>query len=251
MQIDGKVLPTRLRVQPIVDAIAEVRFATSVDASLILPGFLVKSFPGAQVRRLPAAEVPEAMRQADENLKHQPLIRVEHENFFFLVGSASLAVGCGLPYPGWTKFESMIHQAIKIADDTGLIATVNRYSLKYSDIIECSTPAEGAEYLDVKASVAGLPIGSNGLDLEFPMHSDGLVHLIKVALLATVHFIDDTSRRGVFISVDSIASETTFAMADFAKRAGELYAVMHSENKKRFFSCLAEETLQRLGAEYV
>ena len=251
MQIDGKVLPTRLRVQPIVDAIAEVRFATSVDASLILPGFLLNSFPGAQVRRLPAAELPEVMRQTDENLKHQPLIRVEHENFFFLIGSASLAVGCGLPYPGWTQFESMIQKAIKIANDTGLVSTVNRYSLKYSDVIECSTTAEGVEYLDVKINVAGLPIGPHGFDLEFPMHSNGMVHLIKVALLATIGLIDETSRRGVFISVDSIAAETTFTMADFANQAVELYSAMHSENKKRFFSCLAEETLQRLGAEYV
>lgn len=251
MKIEGKKLPTRLTKQPIVDAVAEIRFSTTVDVALILPGFLLRHFPSAQISRLPAADMPNALRQSDENLKYQPLLRIVYENFFFLVGSTTLAVGCALPYPGWSSFFAMIRKVVDIASETQLMTEVSRYSLKYSDVIECDDAGAALKYLDIDVRVAEKSVGDGGLNINFMSAGGRCIHLVQVAVIANLELIDGTRKKGALISVDSISTGPAISMSVFSAEVDNLFSVMHEENKSKFFSCLKEETLEHLGAEYV
>lgn len=251
MKIEGVKLPTLLSRQPIIDAVAEIRFLTPVDASLILPGFILRRFPQATVEKLPASEMPDFIRQSDENLKHQPLIRIMCEEYFFLIGSGSIGVGCKLPYPGWEKLKEVIKHCVEVVSEAQIVSLVTRYSLKYADLIECDDAKTAIGYLDLDVQIAGESVGENGVNVHITMPGTEMVHLLQIAMIASVQLMDGRQKKGVLISVDSISGSPPLSMTVFKKDWKLFFEAMHAENKARFFSCLKEETLVHLGAQYV
>ena len=76
MKIDR--LPIRLGAEPLLEAVCEMRFASSFPASNILPGLLLQGLQaeGNQIsmQRLPASNLPKEMREIDPALRDAPLI---------------------------------------------------------------------------------------------------------------------------------------------------------------------------------
>lgn len=251
MKIEGRRLPTRLSKQPIIDAVAEIRFASSVDASLILPGLLLKDFPDLTLEKLPVADMPEFIRQNDENLRHQPLIRLMGKQFFYLIGTASVAVACRLPYPGWQLFKTAIRGAIDIASRSGIVSEINRYSMKYADVIEVDDHKDAGRFLDLVVQVAGGSATQGAFNLTTQFSENSIDYMIQIAALANVQLLDGSRRKGLLIATDSIVQNVNIAVGDFVRDADGYFDGLHEENKRRFFSCLTEDALGLLGAEYV
>src|SRR5215216_8126973 len=74
-QMTTQPLPTKLRKEPLVDAVFEIRFSASIPATSVLPGFFFAKLgtPQWKVDRLPVADLPSQIRSADPNLRYQPL----------------------------------------------------------------------------------------------------------------------------------------------------------------------------------
>lgn len=251
MKFEGGELPTRLSKQPIIDAVAEIRFASTVDASLVLPGLLLKNSPDLTVERLPIAEMPDFIRQNDENLRHQPLVRLMGQKFFYLIGTSSIAVACKLPYQGWSEFCPEIKSAIDIVANAGFVSEINRYSIKYADVVEVNSQEEAKRYLDLEVNVAGGSIMEGAFNLTTQVSEGSIEHMIQIAVFANVQLMDGSTRKGALIATDSIVQNLKIPVKDFSSDSGKIFDDLHLANKRRFFSCLTADALTFLGAEYV
>lgn len=243
-------LPTRLTTQPIIDAIVEVRFKSSVDASLLLPGLIVQQVSGSpKVERLPLADLPAEVR-FDSDLKHQPLIRILTENFVYLIGSHSFCVGCLMPYPGWAVFKDQITSAFTILANANIVTEIDRYSMKYVDLFEFRTQEEAFDHLNVTVDVAGGKATGFAMNLNVLIPDKGCHHLLNVGGPATVTLLSGVQRTGTIVQVDTVSEVARIPFGDFYRSLAERFDNLHELNKAQFFALLKPSALERLGAVY-
>jgi hypothetical protein len=80
-------LPKKLKKEPLIDAIFEIRFLSDFQASEIIPGFLFSKLGGKKsVISLPAAQLPKTVREGDPNLKFSPTVQLDWEAFSIYIG---------------------------------------------------------------------------------------------------------------------------------------------------------------------
>lgn len=251
MKIPGETIPTRLRKEPLIDAVAEIRFTASVDASLFLPGLLLQKFPGANVERLPAADMPEAIRQMDESLRFQPVIRVFIDGYFLMIGTGSIAICCVLPYRGWNSFKTTIISVFEVVAKSGFLSSVTRCSMKYSDVLAVNSVEEALIYLDLKLTIAGEEVHQGAFNVQIQRLGGDVLHMVQAAVPIQLTLIDGSKKQGALLSIDSVSQAPEMPVSDFVANMDAILERIHSENKTEFFSWLTQEAMSLLEAEYV
>lgn len=245
-------LPTRLLNEPLVDAIFECRFESVEPASNVLPGYLVGKLDGAgSVERLPAMELPPAVRNADPNLLFAALIGMAWKNFRILIGDRSLVVSCVMPYPGWGAFRSAIHEVLSAVANLSSIQNVQRFSMKYTDLIPAATFQDQAEIVDLKLNIGRHSIEGEFFDIRTEFDREGFRHILRVVSGASANFSDGTSRQGLVIETDTLRLISKERFSTWASGVGGGLDAMHKANKSIFFGCLSEVGLSRVEPEYV
>ena len=104
----GKSVPKRLRKEPLLEAIWEIRFTSDRESvAELLPGLIYKAidieFP--KIERLPAADLPSAIVQQDAKLRYVPTKRLEGSPYSIQIGEHVVSLSCRRPYTGWGNFE--------------------------------------------------------------------------------------------------------------------------------------------------
>lgn len=249
-------LPKKLKKEPLVDALFEVRFLpTNAAVSSILPGLLLSSLTTSwqealQIERLQASEFPILVRNADPFLKYQPLLKLSGERFMLLVGDWSLTVGCKLPYAGWTEFKPKIIEVMDVLKGSNLVKELERYSMKYVDIVEAKTLAEQVERANMEIRIGSHKLVAEPFAVRIDIKRDEFTNLIHVAGQAQVTLTDGKVRSGLLIDVDTVVNHRTTDFAQFSLELPERLERIHTENKTRVFECLTPETIEYLEPVY-
>jgi uncharacterized protein (TIGR04255 family) len=243
-------LPVKLTKVPIVEAIFEVRFKAAVPTSSILPGLLFANLAGEKtVERLPAANLPEVMRNADVNLQYAPLTRLLWGGFAVLIGDRSFGVACKLPYPGWTEFKKAILHVEALVAGANVLLEVERYSLKYTNIVpsEIGSAADTVEF-ELKLGDRGARDRTLQIRAEIP--NGDVLHIVQIVSEGTIALADGTLRKGAVIDVDTIRLLEKINPAEFSKLLADTLDDIHLKTKAMFFSCLKPPALQKLEPVY-
>jgi len=244
-------IPVRLRKEPLLEAIWEIRFtgAKSPVADL-LPGMLFKKlFPGkyGKASKLPVADIPAPVVEHDPNLRYVPKIRFEGVNQTVQIGDRVVSLSRRRPYSGWATFSADIRELAQAVQETGLVDRLERFSLKYIDLIELETPV-GLAHLNLSLKMGGDDLAAQPVLLRTEIKKNDLIHIIQIISPAEVALAETEARlKGVLVDIDSIRP-----MAD-----GESWDVLyerldevHASCKKMFFNILKPETIEALEPEY-
>ena len=252
--MESKKLPIKLGKEPLIDAVFQLRFSSIAPASNILPGALYAQLgqggQGISVQKLPLAHVPEAIRRADPNLQFSPVIKLEWQQYWLLIGDGSIAVSCKLPYPGWSSFRAAVAQVVKEVAKVGIVKTIDRYSLKYVDIVPASDVQRQVDGLNWQVRVGNHALKAEiaGVRVEIPRGS--YRHIVSIQTGGVAEIPGRPPIEGVIVDVDSICkvSETELSkfMADMPANLDDI----HTENKAMFFECLTPATLEALDPTY-
>jgi uncharacterized protein (TIGR04255 family) len=245
-------LPQKLGKEPLVEAAFELRFKPKALMSSILPGLVYAKFSGDKtIEQMPIADLPPPiLATLDPNLRYAPAIRIHWQNFLILSGNQSAGLSCKLPYPGWSAgFKPAILQLASLIGEAAIVETVERFSLKYTNII----PAD----LGVVTSVADFTLrlgrtdaANNLFQIRAEIPKDDLISIVQIAAQASVTFPDGSNRKGVAIDVDTIAPLNNAPFAFFLENAPENLDRVHSEAKAIFFGCLRPDTIAKLEPVY-
>jgi uncharacterized protein (TIGR04255 family) len=243
-------IPVRLRQEPLLEAIWEIRFSEASPSVVdLLPGMLFKSFPAKYRRavKLPAANIPASLADQDPNLLFAPKIRLEGENQSVQIGDRVVSLSCRRPYSGWRLFSADIHELAKGVEETGLIERLERFSLKYIDLIELEKPI-GLGQLQLELRLGGYDLAAKPVHLRTEIKENDLNHIIQIISPAEVSLPGAENRlKGVLIDIDSIKPLAGDASWNALHQG--LNAV-HSACKSIFFSILKPETIEKLAPEY-
>lgn len=242
-------LPVRLAKEPMIDAVFEVRFQTSLPLSSVLPGVLFSRLEGVEaVENLPLAQLPFDLRSADPQLKFMPTTRLKWKGFLVLVGDHMASVACRMPYPGWADFRLAIVEVFTHLRGLPFIKEVDRWALKYVDMFEHTTTPP-LEKLNLEIHIGGTKLGDQSVSMRAEIDADGFEHAVQVATVATVQLLDGPQRTGTVLDVDSAKNESA-PLASFLDELPSLADAMHASNKRIFFACVSDRGLKELEPIY-
>jgi len=243
-------IPVRLRKEPLIEAVWEVRF-TSTEPSVadLLPGIVFKELRDRYraTVRLPAADIPAPISERDPKLRYLPKIRLDGGNQSIQIGEHMVSLNCRRPYSGWKTFSEDIRSLIEIIRDTGLIDRLERFSLKYIDLIELDQPPSlGCLNLDLK--MGGYELDTRPVQLRTEIKEGDLIHIIQIISPAEVSIPGEHgSVSGVLLDIDSIRPmKEDESWSDVNSHLDDV----HLSSKKMFFGLLRPETIDKLEPEY-
>ena len=244
-------LPKILEREPLVDAIFEVRLSGTSPLADVLPGFLLHEYdPKPKISRLPAAELPFPVRSNDPNLRFSPVLRLDLERFQILVGDQSFAISCKLPYPKWPNFKSAIIDLATRVARAGIEGRVDRYSIKYVNLIEASNYAEQLKKIRVSVHLGEIEVSTDHISLQVHHKEDDVIHIMSVVTGAHAKKPDGREIVGVVVDIDSIRSVDHSDFVSFSSSLELGLEDLRQANKAKFFSCLERATIKELGPVY-
>ncbi|MEJ7745643.1 MAG: TIGR04255 family protein [Luteimonas sp.] len=243
--------PKRLGRDPILEALCEIRFQGAAGkAGTLLPGLLFQRFNNSlpTFERLPAADIPEAIRALDSNLTYAPQYRLAGESGVISIGDRMLSVAVRAPYPGWNNFSHLMRETIAAALDTGVIGLVERFSVKYVNLLEVP---EGSAISDVTR--VKIELGDDVVNDLQPVHVRRenkhypYANVVQLAFPASVTIPGREPVTGLVLDIDVINSGP---FPDFSATFPHMFDLAHEEEKTLFFSLLTKEALERYEPEY-
>lgn len=246
-------LPKKLSKEPLIEALFEVRFDTSSVSSLaaLLPGFFLQKSPNLVLKSLPTNEIPAAFRRADQNLKYSALVSLEEENFLYNIGDYTLGVSCKMPYQGWAHFKPKILKTLQILNDIPALAKlkVERYSMKYTDIIEATGLEEQAAKLDWKLHISDFQLKKENFQVRIEKENREYIHIISL-LSSAVAVNGDVEKKGLIVDIDTLKMTKNKTLQELMSDFDGHLNKLHEENKREFFMCLTEVAIKELGPVY-
>lgn len=248
-----KKLPLKLQNEPIIDAVFEIRFNSTSQASTILPGVLFNKYNNSQkkIENLPSFQIPEPIRAVDPNLMFVPVIRLSIDSYAFLIGDKCLALGCKLPYPGWTVFKPKILEILNHLKDSGIVQSVLRYSLKYVDLISQDILADKSQIVELDLEIGGHKVTDNeNFQIKTELRTDGIINIIQIISNATFQIPGMEQKTGFIVDIDSIVACNNISLQELVDNIEDDIEKLHDASKTLFFSCLKQKTIDALGPTY-
>lgn len=136
-------LPRKLKHDAIAEAIVEIQFDHSTVAEVVV-GKLAASeaWAGYQSVRLPLADFPAAIREADPSLRHQATIQLQspQPGEIVKIGPRVISLHHLAPYDGWDSFAQRVHVLIDVLTNSIAPIHITRTGLRY---VNALTPEHG------------------------------------------------------------------------------------------------------------
>lgn len=248
----AKPTPKKLGKEPLIDVICGIHFESDDPVDALLPGLLLSKLAGKtpKFEMLPAAQLPQMMRDGNPDLKNAPLMRVVvDEQFAVLIGSRWLGVGCLMPYAGWLAYKPMIEKVFAVLANVPSIKNVERLSMKYVDFMENSSKDAPLSRVQLQIDIAGRQLSNQVTQLRTEIIDSSFVHAVTILSHATATRPDKPSSDGVVVDVDTHMVQT-IPFQDFLVQMPDLLEKIHTANKTFFFDLLTDSGLKELEPAY-
>jgi uncharacterized protein (TIGR04255 family) len=167
-----------------------------------------------------------------------------------MIGDRVLGVACGRPYPKWAKFKETILDLMDKFARLGLKCEVERYSVKYVNVIQRDTLASQLKSLKLRLTLGDLEIEDEQLQLRLERKEGELLHIITILIGATGNGPDGQVVTGAAVDVDSIHAVPPTEINSFLSSLPDQLQSLRIENKRKFFSLLKPETIESMGPVY-
>ncbi|MDP1708426.1 MAG: TIGR04255 family protein [Gammaproteobacteria bacterium] len=247
-----QTLPKKLKKEPLIDAVFEVRFTSAFPAGGVLPGLLFGNLDGdKKIEQLPLSQLPQVMRDEDPNLRFAPLSRLDWGQFYINIGDRSVSVGFKYPYPGWNSFKPAIIKVMDALKGANVIKSVDRYSLKYIDLLPATDLREQVSLVNFDVTLAGHKLKDEAFQIRLDIPRGDFIHVVQMVSSATATLHTGESKQGLIVDVDTIANQQGETLEGLLSEFSDKLETIHTANKKVFFDCLKPETIKALEPEYV
>ena len=224
-------LPIRITPCPIVLATIDVRFQSDLPASFV-PGYVYaqvkERFPKQSA--LPQAQIPDAIRVSQPELKYQPTVVMGGEKLMLHVGPNILSLGMSqTDYAGWPVYQESFAWVLEKIHEIGLVKIPETLGLRYADFF----PAKLSECLQVDLFVGNKSVLEHPLQINAYLERDGFTCGVLVNNSSFLNIPGRPPKPGCLLDINmrfDIPSDKFWSQApDYFDRA-------HDTQKKIFFN---------------
>jgi uncharacterized protein (TIGR04255 family) len=244
----GKSIPVKLKDDAIVEALFEIRFEMTTIPEVFF-GRLAEYAPwkGFTQAPMPAYNLPAALRQADPNLRYQPIFAlVEGGGRAVRIGPQVLSYHRLAPYVGWAKFKPELDEVIAGVFEKADALRVERLGLRYLNALRTDVHGiRSISDLNLKFEIASERIFGNA-NINFTTgDSSDTACTVRIA---TTEFIQGAlpENTSVYVYVDvDVFTKQGFETKDRTVVKDWIEAA-HTREKEQFFRLLTETTIESL-----
>lgn len=240
-----------LQQDAIVEALFEIRFSCNENTpGNLLPGVLYpairEAFPSSQT--LDVNRLPPEIRETDPNLRYAAVQRFTGDHATVNIGPRSFTVVSSRPYMGWESFKPLILDCLSKLHQTGFIAKVERYSLRYVNIISAGpTPKEQFAKIHFNGNLGKFDLSEGASQILTDIPHKGILNKVTISSNANAEIRTRTGREvisGLLLDIDSIQMSPP---ADFWQNPDDYIEIVHDAETDIFFGTATLETLTEYG----
>lgn len=232
-------IPKHLRRCPIVDSICEIRFESSFPSEIVT-GMIVGALGSiTEIEGLPVLQIPEAIRNIDEQLKFAPHYKAKIGEITLQFGGGVIAISSPIPYIGWIAFKPKIEEVLDKLISNKLIKNITRVARRTVNFF----PDDILEHSTFKVHT---PIEQEKKQYHYTDHyCDGDNMMIRTTIAnKAVYQISE----GSVIDIDAFIELNNEPQLENIMEAIEK---THQESKKVFFTLLTPDFIKSMEPEYV
>ena len=232
-------LPKNINPCPIVDALLEVRFTSTINANAVfglIYSVLQKDFQ--KVETLPILQLPDVVRASDPNLKYKPYYKISNENFVIQIGPDVILISSFPRYLGWEIFSKIIFDVLTKIEQIGIINVIERIGIRYINFFENNI----FEKINLKVSIGSNDVLCKNTIIRTEIEQGEYSSTLQVANNAIIN-----GKIGSIIDIDTFATKN---LVTFFSKKNELINAGHLKEKELFYSLLSSEFLSTLNPTY-
>ncbi len=231
-------LPKRITPCPIIDALLEIRFVTSVHPSAIF-GIFYNSISAKYptVEKLPILQVPEPIRENDPSFQFKPYFKVTDNKFIVQIGPDVITISSHPKYAGWDNFSTEIFSLLQTIQKLNIVKNVVRLGLRYINFF----PLDIFDNINLEIIFQDKKLSNQNTLFRGVFVNDPF----KSTLQITNDFAYN-SVNGSLIDIDTYNELNIDSFNSFK----EIINKAHLIEKELFFSLLADSYLALLQPEY-
>lgn len=241
-------IPRRLRKDPILEAIVEIRFeASQNNVASILPGLLFSKLRDHSPRLetlMPIGAFPPDVLSVNPELRYVAQTRLSIEGFNIQIGDNSIGISAVGKYPGGEKFYARALEIFGYVKESNLVRSVERFSIKYINLLEAKTVDEQLALTNLSILLGGEKLMAETLNLRVDLARGLFLNIVQVVSRAVAV---EPPREGVVLDVDTICAGP---FNDFWKEFPSRLSDARVVEKELFFSFLKQSTIEALDPEY-
>lgn len=241
-------IPLRLRKDPILEAIVEIRFeASQINVASILPGLLFSKLRDASPRLetlIPIGALPTDLLKTNPELRYVAQTRLSFDGFNIQIGDSSIGISAVGKYPGGDVFFSRALEILRYVQESQLVKSVERFSVKYVNFLEAKTVDEQLALTNLSIFLGSEKLAAETLNLRIDLVRGLFLNIIQITSRAIAA---QTLREGAVLDIDTICAGP---FNDFWNEIPSRLNDARVIEKELFFSFLKQSTIDALEPEY-
>lgn len=237
-------IPKKLVNPPINEAIFEIRYDGNYPGEALY-GVLFDIFEHVSRQRaevLPILQIPQQVRDIDQNLHYQPFYRARNNNLVFSVGPYSIIFSVLKLYTGWTEWTRFFYPIVDQIREKNIIKNVERISLRTFDVFTENIFG----HINANLTINGNTVISSPSSFYTEFDQDDTHIILNIGNAANVN---GRQTKDSLIDIDCIHNFNCEA-DKFFPAYKEALENAHIVNKKVFFGLLKEELVGAYNPEY-
>ena len=239
-------IPRRLRKNPIIDAVAEVRFSSNIPNDAII-GLIYSKLEGTfgKPEDLPILQIPAPLREKDPNLRYQPCYKFTKSGNVLLVGPHTVALST-YPYFDWAGASPLLNQILSKLQSVALFERIERIGLRYVNFFE---NLNILDHSTLTLEIQKLSIAKESITLRMETDSGDFKVITQVANRAKAQ-VSGESKNGSILDLDIVKdniSSTGDAVPDWMMH---LFKEANKIADSHFFNLLKEDFIISFEPEY-
>lgn len=244
MQSDG--LPERIEPDAILEALVEFRFEHTELPELVLGRLLDLSlWEGYTQMRLPTADIPQPLREADPQLRYQPLVELRKGDGTRVakIGGHVMSYHITGPYPGWAVYREEIGTILRAALAKLKSPHLSRIGFRYINVLH----PEKHHIRNLADTNVDLKVGNAQLiDSVMVHYIRSGEHYATTVRIATPDLVAGNVPPGYAILCDiDVATNAESVIGNYDQVMSWIEEA-HTREKSEFFSLLPFDVMKKL-----
>ncbi|QTA79029.1 CHP04255 [Desulfonema limicola] len=233
-------IPEKISPNPIIDFVIDIKFLPKQppDAVFGLIYNLIQSKFG-NIVKLPILQVPDEIRNKDQNLLYQPYYRLTNDQFVLQIGPRILALSAP-KYPGW---DIVINEAMNIfqaINKIQLFDKINRIGIRYVNFFKENI----FENSELSLIMKGKNLSSEKTFFRTEITNNNYKSLIQISNSANIN-----NKLGSVIDIDTSLSDIK-SNEDIISQIDSFLSEGHELCKELFFGLIKEDYLLQFNPKY-
>jgi len=239
-------IPKRLKRNPIIEAIAEVRFTSSLPSEAII-GLVYDNIKDkfGQPKSLPILQLPAAIREKDPNLRYQACYRFEKPGNVLLVGPRNIALST-TTYTDWAAATPLLLELLTKFHQMKLFQSVERIGLRYVNFFE---NLNIFEHITLSVKIGNESIAERSIVLRTETDVQGFKVITNLSNTAE-SLVSGQKRNGSLVDLDITNEHLELRGELLPEELLRLFTEANQLADDAFFGLVKEELFIKFEPEY-